>query len=192
MIHMPRRSVTRFFIPLIDVLILLFCIFLLMEFNNESKFVEQSVDVELQSATMQGVEDELTRRTKELEKFEKLQPELARVEELLKRIADLEENNLRDVQERMFFREINIDRKDGHISFYDAAADDPITPIKSRQDAQGLIQRHTKEAKGRTVYYYFLMPVPRGGFPTGPQLREYAGWFDAKGVATNLPKGKKQ
>ena len=30
MITAPRRSVTRFFIPLIDVLILLFCIFLLM------------------------------------------------------------------------------------------------------------------------------------------------------------------
>ena len=32
MIHPPRRAVTRFFIPLIDVLILLFCIFLLMPF----------------------------------------------------------------------------------------------------------------------------------------------------------------
>ena len=32
MISPPRRSVTRFFIPLIDVLILLFCIFLLMPF----------------------------------------------------------------------------------------------------------------------------------------------------------------
>ncbi|HEV3119748.1 MAG TPA: hypothetical protein VGY58_22000, partial [Gemmataceae bacterium] len=30
MIQLPRRSVTRFFIPLIDVLTLLFCIFLLM------------------------------------------------------------------------------------------------------------------------------------------------------------------
>ena len=30
MIQMPRRSVTRFFIPLIDVMTLLFCIFLLM------------------------------------------------------------------------------------------------------------------------------------------------------------------
>src|SRR5262249_43841786 len=30
MIQFPRRSVTRFFIPLIDVLTLLFCIFLLM------------------------------------------------------------------------------------------------------------------------------------------------------------------
>ena len=30
MLEMPRRSVTRFFIPLIDVLTLLFCIFLMM------------------------------------------------------------------------------------------------------------------------------------------------------------------
>ena len=30
MIEFPKRSVTRFFIPLIDVLTLLFCIFLLM------------------------------------------------------------------------------------------------------------------------------------------------------------------
>ena len=30
MIQMPQRSVTRFFIPLIDVLTLLFCIYLLM------------------------------------------------------------------------------------------------------------------------------------------------------------------
>ncbi len=32
MIRPPRRSVTRFFIPMIDVLTLLFCIFLLMPF----------------------------------------------------------------------------------------------------------------------------------------------------------------
>jgi len=30
MIRLPQRSVTRFFIPLIDVLTLLFCIFLLI------------------------------------------------------------------------------------------------------------------------------------------------------------------
>ena len=35
MIRLPRRSVTRFFIPLIDVLILLFCIFLLMPIVEE-------------------------------------------------------------------------------------------------------------------------------------------------------------
>ena len=36
MIVLPRRSVTRFFIPMIDVLILLFCAFLLVPFSNRT------------------------------------------------------------------------------------------------------------------------------------------------------------
>ncbi len=192
MIHMPRRSVTRFFIPLIDVLILLFCIFLLLEFNTESKYDEQSIDFELQTASSATVQEELERRTKELQKFEDLKPQLDKVEELLARIKQLEEVNQRDVQDRMYFREININRNDGTISFYDTAADDPIKKIESKQDAETLIARHAKEAKGRVVYYYFLFPVPRGAFPRLPQVNSYASWFDVKGVATNLPKGKKK
>ena len=43
MIQLPQRSVTRFFIPLIDVLTLLFCIFLVMPLaqNNEESLTEQ-------------------------------------------------------------------------------------------------------------------------------------------------------
>jgi hypothetical protein len=37
MIQMPQRSVTRFFIPLIDVLTLLFCIYLLMPIVKPSE-----------------------------------------------------------------------------------------------------------------------------------------------------------
>ena len=37
MLTPPRRSVTRFFIPLIDVLILLFCIFLLMPYVSPTE-----------------------------------------------------------------------------------------------------------------------------------------------------------
>ncbi len=40
MIERPKRSVTRFFVPLIDVLILLFCIFLLMPFVASSSEAE--------------------------------------------------------------------------------------------------------------------------------------------------------
>ena len=35
MIEMPSRSITRFFIPMIDVLTLLFCIYLLMPMVSE-------------------------------------------------------------------------------------------------------------------------------------------------------------
>lgn len=40
MIQLPRRSVTRFFIPLIDVMTLLFCIFLLMPMVKNVEPVE--------------------------------------------------------------------------------------------------------------------------------------------------------
>ena len=40
MIQLPRRSVTRFFIPLIDVLTLLFCIFLMMPAVKKSDEAE--------------------------------------------------------------------------------------------------------------------------------------------------------
>ena len=40
MIERPKRSVTFFFVPLIDVLILLFCIFLLMPFVSSSETAE--------------------------------------------------------------------------------------------------------------------------------------------------------
>src|SRR5215470_1045103 len=36
MIEMPHRSITRFFVPMIDVLTLLFCIYLLMPMVSES------------------------------------------------------------------------------------------------------------------------------------------------------------
>src|SRR3989442_11679232 len=42
MIQFPRRSVTRFFIPLIDVLTLLFCIFLLMPMIKENPEAQES------------------------------------------------------------------------------------------------------------------------------------------------------
>ena len=42
MIQFPRRSVTRFFIPLIDVLTLLFCIFLLMPMIKETGEAQES------------------------------------------------------------------------------------------------------------------------------------------------------
>ena len=41
MIVMPRRSVTRFFIPLIDVLLLLFVVFLLMPIANLEELEQQ-------------------------------------------------------------------------------------------------------------------------------------------------------
>ena len=43
MIRLPRRSVTRFFIPMIDVLTLLFCMFLLMPIIRENESLSQDM-----------------------------------------------------------------------------------------------------------------------------------------------------
>src|ERR1700687_1745707 len=76
MLQMPRRSVTRFFIPLIDVLTLLFCVFLVMplaksagEDPSQNTAAElQKVQAELDRLHGLGA-DEPERLRKELEEL---------------------------------------------------------------------------------------------------------------------------
>jgi hypothetical protein len=178
MLKMPHRNVTRFFIPLIDVLILLFCIFLLMDFSSEEKYREQSVDVELQTASAKGIEEELTRRNKELQKFEELRPQLTEMDKMREELERLRGATQQNLQDRAFFRIIDIDGKDGSISFYDENnAEQPIVKIPDARAARALIEKHAKEAKGRELYYYFMPPRPLRGYPTAKQNRQYKEWF---------------
>src|SRR5437762_12655451 len=77
MIAMPRRSVTRFFIPLIDVLLLLFCAFLLMPMVNQEELDKKTESAADLSETILSLEKELDRRNQDLAKFEELRPGLA-------------------------------------------------------------------------------------------------------------------
>ena len=60
MIQLPQRSVTRFFIPLIDVLTLLFCIFLVMPLAKEPGD---------NSAEVADLEERLRQKEEELERL---------------------------------------------------------------------------------------------------------------------------
>ena len=187
MITMPRRSVTRFFIPLIDVLILLFCIFLLMEFYNESKVEGQSADVEYQAAEQESpAKAKLQRSYQELQKFDELRPQLTELEKLREENERLRNASQKNLQENAYVRIIDIDAKDGSISFFDAARPDRPIPIKDAQAAQALIERHTKEANGRQLYYYFMYPRARSVYPLFGQEQEYRRWF--KKAANSLVK----
>ncbi len=193
MIHMPRRSVTRFFIPLIDVLILLFCIFLLMEFNSESEVDKQLDIVSDQSESLDLLQAEVVRRTKELQQFEEDRPKLNELAKLRKDLEALQKASQQNLQQRTFFRVIDIDRNDGSLAFYDETR--PAKPIKlaTDNDAQELIDRHQKDAKGRELYYYFMRTRPTeedvknkrlsSGYPTGGQVKRYKAMFP---VANNL------
>jgi len=63
MIERPKRAVTRFFVPLIDVLILLFCIFLLMPFVA----TEPKPETEEPKDQVKAAEPELPRDVRELQ-----------------------------------------------------------------------------------------------------------------------------
>lgn len=188
MIHMPRRSVTRFFIPLIDVLILLFCIFLLLEYNSEAKYNEQSIDVEYQALdekqnidALAGVTKELLALKEKLQQLEDLNPQAADLlrarEEMEKLKKEIERLKSIKLQDRAAFRIIDIKSTDGTISWYDENNPDQPYAIPDAKAAQSLIDKHAQEAKGREVYYYFMPPRPLKGYPTAGQNKMYKAWF---------------
>jgi hypothetical protein len=188
MIHMPRRNVTRFFIPLIDVLILLFCIFLLMEFDSAREVDKQVEIVSEQSESLDLIQAELEQRTTELRQFDEDRPKLIELAELRAELERLRKASQRNLQQQAFVRIIDVNGKDGSISFFDdRRPKDPIVPIVGPKSAQALIDRHKEEAKGRQVYYYFLYPRTGRRFPTtAGQEQDYRTWF--KGVANSLVK----
>ena len=188
MIRMPRRNVTRFIIPLIDVLILLFCIFLLMEFNSASQADQESEKVDKASEDYEQAASELERRTKELRRFEEIRPQLddfAKLQEEVDRLRNASQKNL---QQQAYVRLIDIDPKDGSISFFDEMnAKQPTIKITDAQSARRLIERHKEEAKGREVYYYFVYPRTRSIYPLFGTEQQYKEWF--RGAANSRVKG---
>lgn len=189
MIQMPRRSVTRFFIPLIDVLLLLFGIFLLMPIASETDLDREREVAADQSESLEVLQFELARRTKELNRLEKLRPGLEEVAKLREEIERLRNAPKVPLQERAYFQVIDVDPKTGEISHFDAnRADQPILRITDEKFARSLIARHQRDAKGRELYYYFLFPRPATGYPTVGQERRYKAWFEK--VANSLHEGR--
>ncbi len=187
MIKMPHRNVTRFFIPLIDVLILLFCIFLLMEFNSESKYDKEAEIVAEQSESLELLQSDLDTRTRELQKFEEDRPRLIELAKLRVELESLQKATQHSLQQQAYVRIIDIDGNDGSLSYFDERKPkEPSVRITSRKDAQTLIDRHKEEAKGRQVYYYFLYPRGKRFVTTAGQEQDYRDWF--KGAANSMAK----
>jgi hypothetical protein len=167
MIELPRRSVTRFFIPLIDVLTLLFCIFLLMPMVKPAEG----------SAA-------------DLEKLHQLQAELERLrqqgqvltpekEAELHRLEREREEKLKGLQQRLLVRVLEIDPGTGKLYINDPER----IEIRNQADAQELIDRasRTQAAQGperRDVYYLILYPRTRNSpYPLRAQREQYESWF---------------
>ena len=177
MIHMPRRSVTRFFIPLIDVLLLLFGVFLLMPMvAEEATLAEQERDKATNERLLETFKG-LEARLKELSQLDKTGANLAalkRLQDEVNRLSRL----LNNVQERTNVKILDIDPKTGELYYFDTTRpDNPIFKIPDQDTATYLIQKQRRGAGGRPLYYYFMLPRVDSGYPTDAERENYRKWF---------------
>jgi len=180
MIRTPRRSVTRFFIPMIDVLTVLFCMFLLMPIIRENESAEDS---------------EIGDKKTPDEMRSEIQDLFSEAERARANLASLEKKQLQLRQEVLCIKVINISPKDGSLSYFDTAqpGQAPLD-ITSPEIARALIDKHRKEAGPLKLVYVFTRPYdpafPHTLQPDQQLMTRYRHWFEGvecTGLVTNQP-----
>jgi hypothetical protein len=177
MIQLPQRSVTRFFIPLIDVLTLLFCIYLLMPMVSKT-------DSALTEAERQRLEEKLRDLEAELAQKQEAGAEIP--EELRKEIERLRTEQIKTLKDRLAVRVLEIDGKNGHLYERTPAH----TEVENQAQGQALIDAdRRKYGVGRKeLYYLILYPRdPNSGYPTQEQRRRYDRWFEGVALGYDIP-----
>jgi hypothetical protein len=181
MIELPGRSVTRFFVPMIDVLTLLFCIYLLMPMVGPSD----------------GAESEVERRTRE-EQIRTLQAEKGRGgvagEEALRarlreEIEQLRRERVETLQRRLSVRVLEIDPATGKLYYRDPGR----VEVRNADDARLLVERdRTRQGVARReLYYLILYPRDRNSsYPTREQRQRYDRWFEGVALGYDIPDGR--
>lgn len=174
MIRLPRRSVTRFFIPLIDVLILLFAIFLVMPLVGQA---------ESEADAAARIEKERSLNA-ELEMLRQQQPDLSR--RLQAELERLRREKVQVLKDRLAVRVLDIDPATGRLYYQDPDR----VEVRNQADARELIERDRRE-RGlgqRELYYIILYPRDRkSDFPTEGQRQAYERWFDGVALAFDVP-----
>jgi hypothetical protein len=173
MIEPPRRSVTRFFIPLIDVLTLLFCIFLLLP-------LVKSPDAAEAARPDGAVPGDFTGGGRRPEEPRGGAADLMKgdVERLRSELLRLRQDKVEVLQERLAIRVLEIDADTGRLYFQEPEG---RVAVAGEADARALIERQRATVGGRELYFLILFPRRLTGYPQQQQVRQFERWFD--GVA---------
>jgi hypothetical protein len=165
MIQMPRRSVTRFFIPLIDVLILLFCIYLLLPIVKPTDPATGAEGTSMTNAT-----GPLT--PAERQDLERLRREIERNRREIDRLRQEKADTL----QRLAIRVLEIDADTGRLFYYEPKNPERME-IATEAQARSLIERQKAEVGNREIYYLFLFPRKITPYPERKQVAQYERWF---------------
>src|SRR5438876_8042214 len=165
MIRPPRRSVTRFFIPLIDVLILLFCIFLLMpiveeggEPGGKARLTPgQIASLRHELDSLRPEVNRLRRRVTELEQTR----ELSQLKQLQDRIARLEQEKAR-AAETALLRHFEIDPRTGALLYYNPDRREASYPRDAAALTKLIDEDLASARKGKQQLIWVFL-LPRGG-----------------------------
>jgi hypothetical protein len=189
MIQFPRRSVTRFFIPLIDVLTLLFCIFLLMPMIEPTGEGQEAADASAPDFTL-GEHASRANAPRDTQQASQVNPLRQQNRERLESAKEREElerlrtEKIAVLQQRLFIRVLEIDPDTGKLFYREPEG---VREIASQADALELIARHKREAGSRELYYLFLFPRRLTGYPEQRQLERYDRWFKRVAHGTDNP-----
>jgi hypothetical protein len=165
----PRRSVTRFFIPLIDVLILLFCIFLLMPFvstpaaDDDTKPAPKALELPTDVAQLQkqlaATQKERDEAQKRLDRFQK------------------------ERGERLVVRVLEIDPDSGKLYYYAPGRQE----VAGQAQAEQLIAYQKRLAGEKDTYFLIMYPRRASGYPTRANVETYRAWFKDVPYGFDIP-----
>jgi hypothetical protein len=164
MIQLPRRNVTRFFIPLIDVLILLVSMFLLVPQIRESDLQRQAAGAKAKGEDPESLKAEVRRLQRDLDAAAKA--------------AKLTEAAIRVLE---------VDPANGKLFHYAPGPRPTKQYLETEQQARTLIARLEVAEPGRRLHFLILLPRVDSAFPEQRQLAEYQKWFRGRSLSIDRP-----
>lgn len=174
MVQMPRKSVTRFFIPMIDVLTLLFCIYLLMPMVRNPGQSEEERSL---------LEEKLRQREAELNRLRTQGQDVPTA--LKEEIERLRREKIQALQNRLAVRVLEIDGDTGKLYL----RDDKRVEVKDQSEANELIEADRKRqgVTRKELYYMILYPRVPTGRPSEDQRKMYDRWFEGVALGYDIP-----
>jgi hypothetical protein len=190
MIEMPRRSITRFFIPLIDVLTVMFSVFLLMPLVGGADESPESDRPAVGLGRVPSDPRQLARDYDELRRLREEHRSRRDVEDLEKKkkalgeqVQALRERKIDDLQKQLSVRVLEIG-EEGNLHYYDPKRDKDRRIRITAENVADFIATQQRQAGGKDVFFLLMYPRPERGDPAYPLVRqreEFDRWF--KGVA---------